>query len=105
RHITKAGSTNALMRGGGSIGITGAARCVLLAAKHPDDANQRCLAVVKSNLARPPFALSQEVSKKSRSQESFAAGIRVQCTDWKGLASSMILRFTGVHGHVDFLTS
>jgi hypothetical protein len=51
RHLNKSSDGPALYRGGGSIGIAGAARSVLLAAPHPDDDTTRVLAAVKSNLA------------------------------------------------------
>lgn len=56
RHLNKASGGSAIYRGGGSIGIAGAARSVLLVARDPDagtdDPNPRkILAVVKSNLA------------------------------------------------------
>ena len=58
RHLNKAQSSHALYRGGGSIGIIGAARCGLLVAADPDDPERRVLAPIKSNLARPPAALA-----------------------------------------------
>ena len=51
RHLNKASGGSALYRGGGSIGIIGAARAGLLVARDPDDEQQRVLAVTKSNLA------------------------------------------------------
>jgi RecA-family ATPase len=54
RHFTKAGGTNPLYRGQGSIAFGGAARSVLVAARDPEDPNQRVLAVAKSNLAVQP---------------------------------------------------
>jgi len=53
RHLNKAVSLSALYRGGGSIGIIGAARSGLLVAPDPDDegGGRRVLAVSKSNLA------------------------------------------------------
>jgi RecA-family ATPase len=51
RHLNKSSGTNALYRGGGSIGIIGAARVGLLVARDPDDEHRRILAVVKNNLA------------------------------------------------------
>ena len=51
RHLSKAVGAPALMRGGGSIGIIGAARFGLLAAKDPDDPARRLIATTKSNLA------------------------------------------------------
>jgi putative DNA primase/helicase len=58
RHLSKSGGTNALYRGGGSIGIIGAARVGLLAAIDPEDEGRRVLAVTKSNLAAIPTALA-----------------------------------------------
>lgn len=55
RHLNKADSANALYRGGGSIGIIGAARAGLMLAADPDDGEARILVIVKANLApRPP---------------------------------------------------
>lgn len=53
RHWTKAVGVSALHRGGGSIGIIGAARSALVVAVDPDDETERrrVLAVNKSNLA------------------------------------------------------
>ena len=51
RHLNKALAMKALYRGGGSIGISAAARAVLLAADAPDAEGEHVLAVVKSNLA------------------------------------------------------
>jgi AAA domain-containing protein/bifunctional DNA primase/polymerase-like protein len=58
RHLTKGFGTNAIYRGGGSIGIIGAARAGLLVAKSPDDPeHERVLAPTKSNLGPPMPAL------------------------------------------------
>jgi hypothetical protein len=54
RHLNKASGMSAIQRGGGSIGIIGAARSGLLVAKHPDNPDhERVLASVKSNLGPP----------------------------------------------------
>lgn len=58
RHLSKTGGTNALYRGGGSIGIIGAARAGLLVAADPEDEHRRILAVTKCNLAAPVSALA-----------------------------------------------
>ncbi len=60
RHLTKATGGSPVYRGGGSIGIIGAARTALLAAPEPDDETgaRRVLAVVKSNLAPVASALT-----------------------------------------------
>jgi hypothetical protein len=58
RHLTKQAGPKALYRGGGSIGIAGAARSVLLVAADPDEnTEQRVLAPVKSNLCAPAAPL------------------------------------------------
>lgn len=58
RHLNKNENVKtALYRGGGSIGIIGAARCGLLVARDPSDSERRVLAVMKSNLAQRPPAL------------------------------------------------
>lgn len=58
RHLNKAGGGHPLYRGGGSIGIIGAARAGLLVAPDPEDEGRRILAVTKSNLAPMPPALA-----------------------------------------------
>jgi hypothetical protein len=58
RHLNKSMSGNPLYRGGGSIGIIGAARCGLLLAADPDDPERRILAATKGNLGRPPPSLA-----------------------------------------------
>ncbi|MCV6983092.1 AAA family ATPase [Mycolicibacterium pulveris] len=57
RHLNK-GKGDPLYRGGGSIGIVGAARAGLLVAPDPDDESTRVLAAVKSNLAPLPDSLT-----------------------------------------------
>jgi hypothetical protein len=57
RHLNKSGGSRALYRGSGSIGIVGAIRTALLLTCHPDDPNQRLLAMTKTNLG--PVAPTQ----------------------------------------------
>jgi AAA domain len=57
RHLTKQRTGNALYAGGGSIGIVGAARSVLLVAVDPDDDDRRVMASVACNIAAPVSAL------------------------------------------------
>jgi len=54
RHLNKSTAGSPLYRGGGSIGIVGAARAGWLVARDPDDEHTRVLACTKSNLA-PEF--------------------------------------------------
>jgi hypothetical protein len=58
RHLNKSTGANPLYRGGGSIGIIGAARCGLLLAQDPDDSEGRILAATKGNLGPPPASLA-----------------------------------------------
>jgi len=58
RHLNKSTSANPLYRGGGSIGIIGAARCGLLLAQDPEHPQRRILAATKGNLGRPPPSLA-----------------------------------------------
>jgi hypothetical protein len=58
RHLNKAKGADPLYRGGGSIGIVGAARAAMLVAPDPDDPDRRVLAWSKSNLAPTPDSLA-----------------------------------------------
>lgn len=51
RHLTKDATKSALYRGGGSIGIIGAARTAFAVAPHPDDHQLRVFAMSKNNLS------------------------------------------------------
>jgi RecA-family ATPase len=62
RHLTKGGSTQAILRGSGSIGFAGSARVVVLVAKDPQDENKRVLATVKNNLAPIQASLSFQIT-------------------------------------------
>jgi hypothetical protein len=66
RHLSKTGGANALYRGGGSIGIIGAARAGLLVAADPEDESRGILAVSKLNLARKPQALAYRLVSDER---------------------------------------
>ncbi len=58
RHLNKSAGGSPIYRGGGSIGIIGAARSGLLVAKDPDNEELRVLASTKCNLAAQPASLS-----------------------------------------------
>lgn len=65
RHLNKHGSSQAILRGAGSMGIIGSARMALLVGVDPQDENKRVLAVVKSNLAKKADSLSFELISHS----------------------------------------
>jgi hypothetical protein len=78
RHLRKGSTDNPLYRGGGSIGIIGAARAGLLIARDPDDPSgaRRILAGTKSNLGPLPPSLAFTVSA--------AAGAGQPHISWQG---------------------
>jgi hypothetical protein len=61
RHLNKSQGGSALYRGGGSIGIAGAARSILLVAVDPDDKDRRVLVSQGTNIAAEPEALVYEL--------------------------------------------
>lgn len=61
RHLNKASGGKALYRGGGSIGISGAARAVFLVAHDPEDDDRRLLASVKVNIAVKPLTMAYRI--------------------------------------------
>ncbi len=64
RHLNKMPGANALYRGGGSIGLVGAARFGLLFARDPEDDDRCIIAGTKANLSRlaPSLAYTLESS-------------------------------------------
>jgi hypothetical protein len=76
RHMRKEGSPKAIYRGGGSIGIVGAARAGWAVAMHPEDQSMRVLAATKMNLAPRPTALAFKLIQHS---EYPCASV-----DWRG---------------------
>jgi DNA polymerase I-like protein with 3'-5' exonuclease and polymerase domains len=62
RHLNKTPGGNVLYRGGGSIGIIGAARSGLVVGPHPTDEGLRVLASQKHNLSMPPESLAYQVT-------------------------------------------
>lgn len=77
RHLSKRTGGVAVHAGGGSVGIGGAARSVLIVAKDPDDESARIIASAKSNLEHEPASLRFCVSKAA--PDAIAASI-----EWLG---------------------
>ena len=61
RHLNKTQGGNPLYRGGGSIGIIGAARSGMVVGPHPDSDDLRVLAGQKNNLSLPPRSLAYKI--------------------------------------------
>jgi hypothetical protein len=62
RHLNKQVGGNPMYRGGGSIGIIGAARLGMLLGRNPEDDDTLVLASTKSNLSRMPESLSLRIA-------------------------------------------
>ena len=62
RHNTKGGGSNALYRGGGSIGIIGAARLGFTFARDPEDEGRVIVACTKANITSTPPSLAYVLS-------------------------------------------
>jgi hypothetical protein len=93
RHLNQAKGGDPLYRGGGSIGIVGAARAGMLVAADPDDPERRVLASVKSNLGPPPE------SQAYRLVDAGAHGVaRVQ---WEGRTDHTARTLLADHGDGD----
>jgi hypothetical protein len=80
RHLRKEAG-KAIYRGGGSIGIVGAARAGWTVAHHPEDLSLRILAPVKMNLAIPPTPLAFKLLP--------VEGMQVARVDWRGPVEGM----------------
>jgi hypothetical protein len=61
RHLNKLNAGPAIYRGGGSIGITGAARSTLVVGRDPEHRGTLVLASAKSNLGPPPPSLTYSI--------------------------------------------
>jgi putative DNA primase/helicase len=86
-HVNKAASDDPLMRIGGSVGFTAAARQVLLAAADPADEARRVLAVVKSNVAAFPSPLAYRIEPVA-----LEGGIGTSRVAWLGEAPELDVR-------------
>jgi hypothetical protein len=58
RHVRKSHGGNAIYAGGGSVGISGQARVVMIVEQHPEDVTCAVLAVAKSNVGPIPPSLA-----------------------------------------------
>jgi hypothetical protein len=88
RHLNKLASDVALYRGGGSIGIIGAARSGLIIGRHPDDPKIRVLASNKSNLGPPPPSLTYRL-------ETVNGAARIAWGSETDLVANDVLRHPG----------
>lgn len=66
RHLNKATGGSAIYRGGGSIGIIGAARVGLMVGRDPDDEGRVVLACSKNNIAARPDSLAFRLVSSDR---------------------------------------
>jgi hypothetical protein len=66
RHLNKLNGPPALYRGGGSIGIIGAARSALVVGRDPDNPDRRVLASNKCNLAQAPRSLTYTLESRGQ---------------------------------------
>lgn len=98
RHLNKAAANNPLYRGGGSIGIIGAARMAFVVGKDPQDEDKRVLASTKNNLAMPPTSLIFTL------EEAEGGAVRI---DWLGdtdVSAKDVLGTPQDHEHADALS-
>lgn len=90
RHLTKSSKERALYRGQGSIAFAGLARVVVTIGQHPEEPDQRVVAVTKINVARCPKALSFTIEAlpdtlKDQDRSKFSWG------DWVDLTADQIV--------------
>jgi hypothetical protein len=95
RHLNKAAANNPLYRGGGSIGIIGAARMAFVVGKDPQDENRRVLASTKNNLAMPPASLMFGL------EEAESGSVRVNWLGTSEVSAKDILATPQDHEHTD----
>jgi RecA-family ATPase len=95
RHLNKASANNPLYRGGGSIGIIGAARMAFVVGKDPRDENRRVLASTKNNLAPPPQSFMFGL------EEAKSGSVRVNWLGQSEVSAKDILATPQDHEHAD----
>jgi hypothetical protein len=88
RHLNKTAGASAVYRGGGSIGITGAARGVLMVGQHPFDSDHRVLAVVKSNLGPRPASRTYSLTGTGAARIEWGEPCEIWADDLLGAAGS-----------------
>ncbi len=71
RHLGKAQTGRAIHRGLGSIDLTGAVRCEMLAGCSPDDPEQRAMVQIKSNIGAYGPALGYKIEKIDETKAQF----------------------------------
>jgi len=91
RYLRKTGGARAINSGGGSVGIGGAARSVILLDRDPTDDTRLVLASVKSNLGPAPPSLRLRIVHGGEG----GAG-RVQ---WEGVTSETAETLTAAHAY------
>ena len=69
RHLNKGNNPNPKYRGGGSIGIIGAARAAFLFGPNPDDEQSKVMANIKMNLAEKPCAMNYRLHREQATFE------------------------------------
>lgn len=96
RHLNKSGGADPLYRGGGSIGIIGAARSAFLVGRDPSDPDLRILASTKLNLARPPQSLRfRLVTSGTTSRTQWEGPTSLTATQLLGDSASPVLDAAG----------
>lgn len=66
RHLNKGTGSKAIYRGGGSIGIGGAARAVYTVGRDPENPSRRVLANIKMNIAVEPPSLAYSIESREK---------------------------------------
>src|SRR5215203_5629381 len=95
RHLNKAAANNPLYRGGGSIGIIGAARMAFVVGKDPQDEDRRVLASTKNNLAVQPKSLMFTL------EEAPSGSVRINWLGQSGVSAKDILATPQDQDHAD----
>ena len=93
RHLSKGAVTNHLYRGGGSIGIIGAARMAWAVGYDPDDSasdgseRRRILAVTKSNLDKIPESMAYATKSEWVTSGEATLPFKTMAIEWRGTST------------------